>query len=205
MILMIEFRDGCIILEDKVMNMLDEFVCEVFPIIERFFDYVIVGGYIAILFGRSRTTEDIDTLIHPGTLSIDVIRRFYEELEENGFWCFNAHKYTSGFEYLRNGLALRIARINEIIPNVELKCAKKQIDFETLKNKLTLYMGACKLHICPLEACIAYKFYLGSQKDIEDAVHIFCVFKDNIKLDTLRKYLSLLGISYSDVMRFLRC
>jgi len=205
MIVMIEIKDNRVILEKKVMNVLDKFACEILRIIGRFFDYVIVGGYVAILFGRSRTTEDIDTLIHPDALSIDVVRRLYEELEENGFWCFNAQKYASGFEYLKNGLALRIARINEIIPNVELKCAKKPIDFETLKSRLTLYMGGCRLYVCPPEICIAYKLYLGSQKDIEDAVHIFCVFKDKIKLNTLRGYMSMLGIDYSDVSRFLRC
>jgi len=46
---------------------------------------------------------------------------------------------------------------------------------------------------------------LGSQKDIEDAVHIFCVLKDNIKLNMLKRYLSILEIDYSDVLRFLRC
>jgi len=62
MILMIELRDKEIILKNKVLNVLDEFACGVFPIIEKFFDYVIVGGYVAILLGRTRTTEDIDTV-----------------------------------------------------------------------------------------------------------------------------------------------
>ncbi len=66
-------------------------------------------------------------------------------------------------------------------------------------------MGTCKLYICPLEICIAYKFYLGSQKDIEDAVHIFCVFRDNIRLNILKRYLSMLGIDYGNVLRFLIC
>ena len=202
---MIEFRNGHIVLKNKVMNVLDKFACEIFPIIERFFNYVIAGGYVAVLFGRSRTTEDIDTLIHPNDVSIDVIREFYRELRENGFWCFNAQSYVSGFEYLRNNLALRIARVGRVIPNVELKCAKDRIDFETLRNRLTLHIGPCRLYICPLEMCIAYKFYLGSQKDIEDAVHIFCVFRENIRPNMLKKYLLMLGMDYDHIMRFLRC
>jgi len=134
-----------------------------------------------------------------------VIKGFYEELKEKGFWCFNAQRYASGYEYLKNGLALRIARVNRIIPNVKLKCAKRQIDFETLENKFIVHIGECKLYMCSLEMCIAYKFYLGSQKDIEDAVHIFCVLKDSIKLNMLKRYLSILEIDYSDVLRFLRC
>jgi len=51
-----------VVIENKVINALDEFVLNFVSILEKFTDYVIVSGYTAILFGRSRGTEDIDTI-----------------------------------------------------------------------------------------------------------------------------------------------
>jgi len=61
----------------KVMNELDNFVCSIMPIIEKFFRYVIVRGYVSILFGRTRTTEDIDVIVDPRGVSLKKMRIFY--------------------------------------------------------------------------------------------------------------------------------
>ena len=48
---------------DKVLNNLDKFVIDFIKILEEHVDYVIISGYISILLGRSRATEDIDVFI----------------------------------------------------------------------------------------------------------------------------------------------
>ena len=48
---------------DKIINELDKFVFKFIKILKKHTDYVIVSGYVAILLGRSRTTEDIDVFI----------------------------------------------------------------------------------------------------------------------------------------------
>jgi len=114
-------------------------------------------------------------------------------------------KFKVGYEYLQNGLAIRIAKKDMIIPNIEFKCAKEQLDFETLDNRLVVHLNDCRVYISPLEICIAYKFYLGSQKDIEDAVHLFCIFQDKINKKKIQSYLIQLGIDLEEVMAILRC
>lgn len=52
--------DGTIHIDRKVVTALDRFVVSVTGIVERYTRYVIVSGYVAILFGRARGTEDID-------------------------------------------------------------------------------------------------------------------------------------------------
>ena len=52
-------------MEDKVITALDTFVLDFIRILERYTDYVLVNGYVTILLGRARGTEDIDTLIPP--------------------------------------------------------------------------------------------------------------------------------------------
>jgi len=58
------------------------------------------------------------------------------------------------------------------------------------------------LFISPIEQQIAYKVYLGSEKDLEDAKHLFLLFKEFIKDDVLRRFVLRLGVA--DKMRLLR-
>jgi RecA-family ATPase len=48
---------------EKVLNELDKLLLSFIRILEKYFEYVVVAGYVSILFGRSRATEDIDILI----------------------------------------------------------------------------------------------------------------------------------------------
>ncbi len=44
----------------KQLNDLDLLVLQFVRILEKYTDYVIISGYVAILLGRSRGTEDVD-------------------------------------------------------------------------------------------------------------------------------------------------
>lgn len=56
--------DGDTLVIDRTPSELDEMVLEFTEILdEDDIDYVIVSGYVAILTGRSRATEDIDIVI----------------------------------------------------------------------------------------------------------------------------------------------
>ena len=51
------------IILDKELNNLDIFALKFLNIISRYTDYVVIAGYVSILLGRTRTTEDIDVFI----------------------------------------------------------------------------------------------------------------------------------------------
>jgi len=55
--------DETILTDGKVVTALDRFVASVMEIIERYTRDVIVSGYVAILFGMARGTEDIDLFV----------------------------------------------------------------------------------------------------------------------------------------------
>lgn len=55
-----------------------------------------------------------------------------------------------------------------------------------LKNKEIL--------ISPLEMQIAYKLYLGSEKDIEDAVHVYQIFKGKLDAKLLNDLMQKLNV-----------
>ena len=41
---------------------------------------------------------------------------------------------------------------------------------------------------------IAYKLYLGSEKDIEDAVHVYQIFKEKLDLNLLNDLIQKLNV-----------
>lgn len=70
---------------EKPLNELDKFVFRFIKVLEKHIDYVIISGYVAILLGRSRATEDVDMFIKP--LPREKFIELYTELKEAGFWC----------------------------------------------------------------------------------------------------------------------
>ena len=182
-----EFLDSKTIKLDTVVNELDRFVFDFIKILEKHAEYVIVSGYVAILFGRSRATEDIDVFIKE--MSNEQFALLYGELKRNGYWCINGESVDGLYEYLAEGLALRFALSNELQPNFEVKFAKKRLDFEAFPDALTVITGIGKLKVSSLERQIAFKqHYLKSDKDLEDALHLEKVFKGHLDTGKIKAY-----------------
>lgn len=67
------------------LNALDELVLDVVSILERHdIRYVVVSGYVTVLLGRSRATEDIDVIVAPfdETTASDLVT----DLRDAGYW-----------------------------------------------------------------------------------------------------------------------
>lgn len=173
------------------MNELDKFVFKFIKILEKHVDYVIVSGYVSILLGRARATEDIDIFIK--RLEKEKFYKLYEDLKKQGYWCLNAENNEEVYSYLNDGLAVRFALEKETIPNFEVKFANKRLNIEALKDTLTVITKLGKLNISSLERQIAFKrYYLKSDKDLEDAKHIEELFKEDIDTKKINIYRKLI-------------
>ena len=159
---------------DKELNELDKFTISFLNIARDYVDYVIVSGYVSILLGRSRASEDVDLLIPP--IEKEVFVNLWKDLESKGFECLNTSNSVEAFEMLDEH-AVRFAK-DLPIPNIEFKIIKTDIDRHSFDNKLKVILDEKILFISPLETQIAYKLYLGSGKDLEDAKHLYEMFKD---------------------------
>lgn len=179
-------RDGSIRL-DKALNKLDKFVLAFVKALKKHTDYVIVSGYVSILFGRSRATEDID-LIVPRMGKADFLALF-KDLSKN-FECLNSSIPEKAYsDYLCKGIAIRFSRKGKPIPNIEFKFAKTNIDYESLRVRFPALIGKRELFISSLELQIAFKeIALGSEKDLEDAEHLRAVFEKSLNREKLRHY-----------------
>lgn len=182
-----EFLDSKTIKLDKIENELDKFVLDFIRILEKHAKYVIVSGYVAILFGRSRGTEDIDMFI--GRLGKQKIGIFYEELLQNSYYCLNSDDLDDIFQILEENMAVRFAKKNTVTPNFEIKFTKDSLQKESLENPLKVLLPSGNLLVSSLEQQIMYKKYcLGSDKDLEDAQHLEKVFQGQLNNNLMQKY-----------------
>ncbi|MFQ5620267.1 MAG: hypothetical protein ACE5FT_00315 [Candidatus Nanoarchaeia archaeon] len=177
---------------DKVLNHLDEFVLDFVEVLDRLeIRYVLVSGYVAILFGRSRATEDVDLIIEE--LSFEKFNELWNALQE--FWCVNVDNVHDAYNMLKtHQLAIRFSYPHTFIPNMEVKFPKTPLDQWTLDERKQVVLNNHKLMIPPLEMQIAFKIRLGSEKDIEDARHLYKVFKEHLSPALLAEYCAKLNI-----------
>ena len=164
---------------NRNLSKLDKFVLDFCHILN---DYVIVSGYVSILFGRSRATEDVDLLIPK--IKFKDFENLWIKINNFGFECINTSNVQEAFNFL-DEFAIRFSRKNKPIPNMEFKIMKNDIDKYSFENKIKVILKQGELMISPLEMQIAYKLFLGSDKDFEDAKHIYELFKENLKLKEL--------------------
>lgn len=188
----LRYEHGEIIMENKVFTALDKFVADFTKVLEEYIDYVIVSGYVVILFGRARGTEDIDTIIR--YMDKDTFTSFYQRLSREGYYFLNPEDVNGLYEMLEEGLRVRIAKEDTIIPNIELKFVKDDFDRYSIDNRLEVVMGEKHLFISPIELQIPYKLYLGSDKDIEDAVYLWDIFKGEIDVSLLGRFMKALNV-----------
>ena len=169
---------------DRLLSELDKLVLQFISILERHTGYVIVSGYVSILFGRARATEDVDVFIKE--LNREEFTSLYGDLVKGGFWCLNTEDDEEAYGYLSDGLAVRFAVKDEVIPNFEVKYAKKKLAKQAFEEALTVIIDGGKLRVSSLERHVAFKkYFLKSDKDLEDAAHIEKVFEGRLNKEKI--------------------
>lgn len=181
----IDLDDG-ILTVDREPNQLDRLAIDVSAVLSNLdVDHVLVAGYVAILAGRPRGTEDIDLLIQE--LDESETTELADALRDRGFWG-SAMPLDDMHEMLEAGTNVRVARDGEVIPNVEMKYVGDRFDRASLQNTITARIGDHTLPIGQLELQIAYKLFLDTQKDFEDAVHLYLLFEENLSRKELESW-----------------
>jgi hypothetical protein len=187
------------IYSNKIVNELDNFVIDFIKILDKNeIKYVIVSGYVSIVLGRTRASEDVDLLIPK--INFDEFCKIFNSLKDNNFECLNTYIIKEAFEEWHD-YAIRFSRIGRPTPNMEFKMITNKIQEEAFEKKIKLFFGDNLLYISPLELQIAYKLSIigkgdfeeiSSDKDFEDAKHIYEYFKDKLNKERLSYYIHLL-------------
>ncbi|MBP1987538.1 hypothetical protein [Halolamina salifodinae] len=187
----IELRGGTLLV-DREPNHLDELAMEFSEILYEFdIEHVYVAGYVSILAGRARSTEDVVVLIEKTDETR--IERLATRLDEERFWGA-AMPLSSMYEMLSHGDNLWVAPQDQVTPHLEVKFVGDEFDRASLANAITAKIGGHSIPIGPLELQIAYKLYLGAQKDLEDAVHLYTLFEQSLSVARLEEWVRRLGV-----------
>jgi hypothetical protein len=182
---------------DKIINELDQLALDVVEIIRKFSEYVIVGGYVSILLGRSRMSEDIDILIP--SISKERFTEIFEDLDTHNFWCINSKSVDDCYRLLIDDYAIRITRSDWVIPNIELRFISDELDNLTFETRMKVRLPKDSLMVSRPEIQIPYKRnVLGSNKDIEDAIHLEEIFKGRLDKNLLKKCQGLIVNEYKE-------
>jgi hypothetical protein len=147
---------------------------------------VVVSGYVAILFGRNRTSEDVDIIVEK--IDFNTFLRIWTTISDR-FYCINTKKRHEAYEeYLCDGISVRFAKKNTFIPNIELKFPKNNLDEWTLKERIKILLNNHYFYTSPLELQISFKLHLGSEKDIEDAKFLYALFHETLDMSLLQDF-----------------
>ncbi len=187
------------IILNRELNDLDKFVLDFIKILEKYTGYVIVSGYVSIILGRSRATEDIDLLVEATDFS--KFKELFNDLGKNGFECMNTSEVKDAYEMIDEH-AIRFFR--EIpVPHIEFKKIKEDVHRNAFAGRISVKIGRNNFFISSLELQIPYKLSLmssgsfeeiSSDKDFEDAKHLYELFKETLNKEELLKYVKLLGV-----------
>lgn len=186
-----EFRADEVVV-DKPPNDLDRLVLDVAAILERVgVRYAVVSGYVVVLFGRARATEDIAVIAE--RIDERTAGELATALQDAGYWG-PAMPLEQLYETLADDLPVRIAEAEHRVPNVELKLERDEFDRASLDGAITVRLPDGSLRVGSLELQVAYKLGMGAQKDFEDALYLYEVAGPNLNSAELEAYVERLGV-----------
>ncbi len=191
---------GPVITVEKEPSKYDKFVEDFMACWPDDWRQVIVSGYVALMFGRERMTEDVDMLVDAPTSA--QFQRLWQGLEKAGFWCLQTgNPVTALNDYLLDGIALRFARRGDVEPNMEVKAKARDTDRYALENRVQVALNGRRLWIGPLEMQVAFKLWLGSDKDLEDARQLWAALSERLNRAEVQSWVVKLGVPAENVRR----
>lgn len=167
---------------NKQLNSLDKFVIDFSEILNKLsIKYVFVSGYVSIIFGRNRSSEDIDLIVEK--LDFQKFSELWNELLKKFECIITENKKDAYEEYLLNNHSIRFSEKGKFVPNMEVKFPKTELDLWSLNNSTKTILNNNFIFLSKIELQIPFKLFLGSDKDFEDAKFLYEIFKE--KLDTI--------------------
>jgi len=148
--------------------------------------YVIVGGLVTIIYGRPRTTMDIDIIIS----------------QKDNFKILEKTFKANGFDIAENEIKIALEEtshctiFHDTYPyRIDLQGIYSGLDKIAFDNKEKRKALGISLMIEKIEDAIIGKLVYGSQQDLEDAKSILENQKEKIDLKYLNNYAKELGLS----------
>jgi len=188
----VTLRDGELVVE-RPPNELDELALDFSRILADLgVEHVFVAGYLAILTGRARATEDIDVLVE--SLPESEVSALADRLDAEGYWG-PAMPLDELYGNLDAGTNVWAAPDGQMTPHLEVQFPTDEFDVASLEHSIPAHVGGATIPVGPLELQIAYKLHLGARKDFEDAAHLYALFRESLRPMQLEQWVDRLGVT----------
>ena len=145
-------------------------------------NYVIIGGITAIIYGRPRTTMNIDVIID--------LKASEKEKIENLVAIFSKFNLDVTAEEIVDALieGSHFSVFDKLSPfRIDAKGINTKLDQIAIKNRRKITLFGLKTWIEAPEDLIVAKLIYGSPQDIEDALSVIINMKDELDIDYLTK------------------
>lgn len=174
--------------EESNKTILDKFTEDFCKIVDKHCKYIICSGFVAISHGRSRGTEDIDMIIEK--LSLNEFEKLHKDLIKHKFECMQTPDSKKIYEdYLLKNDSIRYIRKDKMLPEMEIKFAKDEIDNYQLNSRIKIQFTDLDVYFPKIEEAIAFKEeYLKSEKDLEDARHLRIIYEGKLDKDYIKQF-----------------
>jgi hypothetical protein len=96
---------------------------------------------------------------------------------------------------LSSGTNIWVAPDDQMTPHLEVKFPTDEFDRASLANAIDAHIADATIPIGPLELQIAYKLYLGSRTDFEDAAHLYTLFRESLRTERLESWVEKLDVT----------
>ena len=114
----------------------------------------------------------------------------HDDLVKNGFECLQGNTASDLYDdYLIKKTNIRYVKNGELVPEMELKLEKDQLDNIQIKEREKFPITNIPLWFSSIEANIAYKeTFLKSPKDMEDAKHLRIMYGGKVNNEKIKYY-----------------
>ncbi|MHA1995822.1 MAG: hypothetical protein ACW97Z_14840 [Candidatus Hodarchaeales archaeon] len=149
--------------------------------------YAVVGGFSAIVWGRGRSTYDIDIIVDQKNLNLKEFTIFLRTKDLS----------TSELELQEAFNELSHATIHtsdSSVYRIDLQGVYSSLDRETIETAKEITYKGQKIRFGSPENLIAHKLHFGSDRDLEDALVVFIAQEQSLDLDYLVLLSSKLGV-----------
>lgn len=149
--------------------------------------YVLVGGVAALVYGRPRTTLDVDIVID--NANIEAVRRLETTLKAHGF-SLQENEIVEAVKERSNCSVF----LKDFLYRIDIQGTYSPLNYRCLNNRILMKIFEQNTYIQKVEDLVVAKLVYGGPQDYEDVHAVLFRQKDNIDLKYLRSAATMEGV-----------
>lgn len=160
------------------MNQLEKTLLKIDTLLKaNSIDYAVIGGTAAIIYGRLRTTEDIDVTL---LAELEIFNKLYKLITNH-----YSPMLSDSENFFKKNFVLPVMD-SETKVKIDFAAGLSEFDKKVIQRKVQRKFGNVMINVCSLEDLIIYKLVSARPQDILDIKELMKARKDEYDLVYLK-------------------